>query len=348
MRDYGKVAATFWTRGSGRALRGDHKAQLIAIYLMTCQASNMIGLYFIPIPTICHDVGGVTHDEALAALAKIADAGIAHYDPETDLVWIPNMASRQIGDHLVRTDKRWKAVAREFSLVGKHRFSKEFFNRYCLAFDLPRPAWIALPIEGPSHGASMDHMKGHTKPHRSQDQEQEQEQDQIPPSGGAGGHDVRPANKRGSRLAPDWQPQPATVEKFRREFGVDATAIVEEFVDYWLAAPGAKGVKLDWEATFRNWVRRAHERGQVPRYVAPKPRPTRVRNPFTGELEPYVDPDATPVEDQPSGVYPSDAMPDCGAGTGPLTLFGGCEPTLGPPDASEGILEAAAGGRRRG
>ena len=29
----------------------------------------------------------------------------------------------------------------------------------------------------------------------------------------------------------------------------------EKFKDYWIAQPGQKGVKLDWDATWRNWVR---------------------------------------------------------------------------------------------
>ena len=30
----------------------------------------------------------------------------------------------------------------------------------------------------------------------------------------------------------------------------------ERFKDYWVAQPGSKGVKLDWEATWRNWIRK--------------------------------------------------------------------------------------------
>ena len=29
----------------------------------------------------------------------------------------------------------------------------------------------------------------------------------------------------------------------------------EKFKDYWISQPGQKGVKLDWFATWRNWVR---------------------------------------------------------------------------------------------
>jgi hypothetical protein len=35
-----------------------------------------------------------------------------------------------------------------------------------------------------------------------------------------------------------------------------ATKVFAEFKDYCVAQPGQKGVKLDWEATWRNWVRR--------------------------------------------------------------------------------------------
>lgn len=34
-----------------------------------------------------------------------------------------------------------------------------------------------------------------------------------------------------------------------------------EFVDYWVAVPGQRGVKLDWLATWRNDIRRKLERG---------------------------------------------------------------------------------------
>jgi hypothetical protein len=39
----------------------------------------------------------------------------------------------------------------------------------------------------------------------------------------------------------------------------------EKFMDYWRGAPGQRGVKLDWPATWRNWMRKAAEqRGARP------------------------------------------------------------------------------------
>lgn len=44
--------------------------------------------------------------------------------------------------------------------------------------------------------------------------------------------------------------------------------IFQEFIDYWHAAPGQRGVKADWLATWRNWVRRS----KTPNGTLPKER----------------------------------------------------------------------------
>ena len=63
-------------------------------------------------------------------------------------------------------------------------------------------------------------------------------------------------NKRGSRLSSDflftgeWL---AFCKQERPE--LEPVQTFEKFKDYWIAQPGQKGVKLDWDATWRNWVR---------------------------------------------------------------------------------------------
>jgi hypothetical protein len=37
---------------------------------------------------------------------------------------------------------------------------------------------------------------------------------------------------------------------------VDADHVFERFRDYWIAKPGKDGIKSNWTATWRNWVRR--------------------------------------------------------------------------------------------
>lgn len=62
----------------------------------------------------------------------------------------------------------------------------------------------------------------------------------------------------GTRLSPDWTPCEAAIA-FAAENGLTDDAIrhtADRFRDYWIAQPGQKGVKRDWLATWRNWVRR--------------------------------------------------------------------------------------------
>jgi len=63
-------------------------------------------------------------------------------------------------------------------------------------------------------------------------------------------------NKKGSRLSQDWfltKPMGEWASQERPD--IDVRQVAEQFKDYWIAQPGQKGVKLDWDATWRNWVR---------------------------------------------------------------------------------------------
>lgn len=58
------------------------------------------------------------------------------------------------------------------------------------------------------------------------------------------------SSSRGTRLPPDWKP--------KAEDGEDERELAK-FRDYWTAVSGQKGVKRDWDATWRNWLRNAKD-----------------------------------------------------------------------------------------
>jgi len=60
--------------------------------------------------------------------------------------------------------------------------------------------------------------------------------------------DKRKNIARGSRLPQDWTPE----GDYDREE-------LERFRDYWIAKAGKDGVKLDWQATWRNWLRNSKQ-----------------------------------------------------------------------------------------
>jgi len=80
---------------------------------------------------------------------------------------------------------------------------------------------------------------------------------------------------QGTRLDRDWS-LPDSWRMWSRTTFPQTTAdrIVTEaetFRDYWISAPGAKGRKADWEATWRNWSRRAFATAPVRPNAQPLP-----------------------------------------------------------------------------
>jgi hypothetical protein len=79
----------------------------------------------------------------------------------------------------------------------------------------------------------------------------------------------RTTAQRGTSIPADWTPTPDVVAQMRSDHPhVDLKAEHAKFIDYWCAQPGAKGRKSDWQATYRNWIRRAAEQ-RAPRTAAP-------------------------------------------------------------------------------
>jgi len=75
----------------------------------------------------------------------------------------------------------------------------------------------------------------------------------------------RDKNKRGSRLSTDFLFTGDWLAFCKQERpDLEPVQTFEKFKDYWIAQAGQKGVKLDWFATWRNWVRNTNAPKQNP------------------------------------------------------------------------------------
>ena len=76
---------------------------------------------------------------------------------------------------------------------------------------------------------------------------------------------------RGTRLPADWWPTEATEGWVMDEHPhVCFDDQLAAFRDYWTAKPGKDGRKLDWEATFRNWIRNSRPTARAGPVAKPK------------------------------------------------------------------------------
>ena len=86
--------------------------------------------------------------------------------------------------------------------------------------------------------------------------------------------------KKGRRLAEDWQPS-RTDANLAVEAGHSPEWLrdqLERFRDYWIAKSGANATKLDWDRTWRNWLKRADDYSQRATSGRPKTASTMTRN----------------------------------------------------------------------
>jgi hypothetical protein len=164
VRDYSKVGPRFWTGDTGRYLRRlGRDAQVTGFYLFTCPNANMLGLYYLPLPTLSHETG-IDVETARVVLEQLAEAPLkplaspfegvfARYDEHSETVFVTEMARHQIGEQLTRRDNRHKAVVKELEQFRKSPFFNDFLSRYRADFelqDVPLAKPLASPFGAPS------------------------------------------------------------------------------------------------------------------------------------------------------------------------------------------------------
>lgn len=82
--------------------------------------------------------------------------------------------------------------------------------------------------------------------------------DQPEPNLNRGASRDKSRSDRATRLPDGWNPEPDSKLKAEADqAGVNMARELERFRDHFTAAPGAKGRKVDWQATWRNWIRRS-------------------------------------------------------------------------------------------
>jgi hypothetical protein len=102
---------------------------------------------------------------------------------------------------------------------------------------------------------------GNHPPIRSTGRNEQQEETPLaslaPPTANADEPAPKPKTTRGTRLPEDWAPSQTLVAWAKASTPNVGRLESDSFVDYWHARPGSGGLKTNWDATWRNWMRRA-------------------------------------------------------------------------------------------
>lgn len=147
---------------------------------------------------------------------------------------------------------------------------KRISNRYQIMIDGPETPWPDAEDWAGVREGTLDEGEGHPVPGGGTTLSEveglpikEATKKEAPLKGGAS------QPKTATRVPDDFYPDEKMRAWFEQEqLGsvINGRAEHEKFMDYWRAQPGVKGRKLDWPATWRNWMRTAAER--APRRLA--------------------------------------------------------------------------------
>lgn len=196
MRKYSSITPKFWIGKTGRKLRCDISAKLVAAYLLSCPNNDMTGVFYCPLCQISAETGLPLEAPSVPlpspfqgplkgireALETLQREDFAIYDYESEYVFVKKMALFQIAPELKPTDKRVTGIRTAIESMPdnfKYLFIKEYNECFNLGFkNIPSPEIQEFGVqtqEGDDLPSSP--LEAPSKALRSQEQEQEQEQE---------------------------------------------------------------------------------------------------------------------------------------------------------------------------
>jgi hypothetical protein len=207
--------------------------RMLAMYLLTCPHGTIAGAFRLPDGYVCDDMQW-SAERVSEGFKELLSNGFANRCETSKWVWV----NKHFEWNQPENPNQRKAVCKIASQIPdqctwKAQYYKE--NAEILGVELggsgnpsgtvPQP--VAVAVAGTVAGGDASEV-------------------------GQGG-------KTGTRLPPNWSPD-ADLLSWAKAERPDINLVTEtaSFVDYWVSKPGKDGRKTDWNATYRNWIRRAN------------------------------------------------------------------------------------------
>jgi hypothetical protein len=112
-------------------------ARLLAIYLMTNEHFQMVGIYRLHLYFMSNDTT-LTEEQSLIALNELIECQFCLYDFDEEVVWVIDMAVSQVADN--PNQKQLRGVCNELNRLYFEEelpFVEEFLSMYSYRFNLP-------------------------------------------------------------------------------------------------------------------------------------------------------------------------------------------------------------------
>lgn len=177
-------------------------------------------------------------------------------------------------------ERKAKRLLRELEQAGKVTVQDGWIGNEFVMNDVSKRRELRMERQSAGHRGGIESGKSRSKPlknnetgeasasTRKEEKRREAEEKKEEPNG---------SSKKGSRIDPAWEPGEEEIS-YAEGKGLSLETInleAERFRNYWLGRSGQAGVKLDWPATWRNWVLKCIEQRGESGLPPPGPRSSR-------------------------------------------------------------------------
>lgn len=269
MKRYGKVTRCMWGDAKFRRLSAPPpNGRSLWLFLLTCEEASIIPGVIRGGEAAIAEANGWELKGFREAFGEVFREGLAKADWKARLVWLP----RALEHNAPQSPNVVLAWGKAYSELPDSPLKAEIYQSV-KAF---------LEAFGEGFREAFGKAFGHICPNQDQDQDQDHKQyvggTDVPEPASAGtpprpsGIVRRKPKSAGPQPLPaDWSPRTEDVQRFAAE-GWDALGVVDRFRDHWAAEAGKPaGKKSDWNAAFRNWVRKSIDFGECPEHIAKAP-----------------------------------------------------------------------------
>jgi hypothetical protein len=201
----------------------------------------------------------VLHHSKSEGTAKLVMWGIANHHSDSG-AW-PSIAT--LAKYACVTERRVQQIIRELEDMGEIQIDEQGgygdgqykTNRYIILVQCPADCDGSLAhrtgVKSGASGVKSEVLRGEIQGHSGVKP--------ISPESKYKPNRTRESTKGAHRLPTDWKPKTESVSAMVEHFPwVDVKLETHKFKDYWASA--TKGaLKKDWDAAWRNWIRRAAE-----------------------------------------------------------------------------------------
>jgi hypothetical protein len=151
---YSKVFVKIWHSKDFRMLSEEGK--MLFLYLLTSPHRNMGGLYYLPLPYLCFDVG-LDEERVSKAFEELTDKDMALYDYNTQVVLI----KKWFCYNPIENENQAKGLNKQLAEIPKSKLFKPFVNcvkEYCKYIESILKGFD-IPSENPSETLSKPYTK---------------------------------------------------------------------------------------------------------------------------------------------------------------------------------------------